>query len=334
MNGTVGTRILGRSIIKHIPGDDLIRNGYGQDFVILDTDYKSGRKDEVNVAAYGYSSKGRVALIRANNNLLLSGAAAESITVCITCGRDCPEQTLRREMHALVEFAGELGIRVLGGNTIYSGEGSDISIIVTAYGKTSRKTLDTFTRDIHPDYKIIAVGNAGEYGASLIYKYNSEDLGKRFSKSYIEKNRFENGFTEKDMDISGIAGCLIGGGSCYIHDVTFGGIYRALYEMSEAAGLGIDIWHDRIPIKQSTIEVSEFYGINPYMLLGTGAVAAVISPELEEEVLRTLEAAGYKGAVIGRFTEEKTKVIRSERYEMNRSLTMYEEDEIYKILKI
>ena len=232
MNGTVGTRILGRSIIKHIPGDNLIRNGCGQDFVILDTDYQLGKKDEVNVAAYGYSSKGRAALIRANNNLILSGAVPESITVCITCGRVCQEQTLRREMHALVEFAGELGIRVLGGNTVYSGEGSDISINVTSYGKTARKTLDTLIRVITPDQKIIAVGNAGEYGASLIYRYKSEDLGKRFSKSYIEKNRFENGFTEKDMDISGMVRCLIGGGACYIHDVTFGGIYRTRAESS------------------------------------------------------------------------------------------------------
>ncbi len=310
----------------------MIRTGVGQDYIILEDNIRKDDSDQVLAAAYGYSSKGRLAMIRANNNLVLSGAVPDRILVGIVAGKNCPEQTIRDEMNDIVKSARDRGILVLGGNTVFSGEGNGISINVTAFGNTDCNIIKQLTQKISAGCRIFAIGYAGEYGASIIYKYKTEDLGKRFSKSYIKKESFGTGFCEKDMDISPIVRCLIDSKACYIHDITFGGIYRALYEISEAAGLGIDIIHERIPIRQSTIEVCEFYGINPYMLLGTGGVLAVVSPENENVMKSALESSGAVYSMIGELTKESGKIIRSEKYEMNRALTMYEEDEIYKVI--
>ena len=46
-----------------------------------------------------------------------------------------------------------------------------------------------------------------------------------------------------------------------MHDVTEGGIFGALWEMAEASGVGLEIDLKKIPIRQETVEVCEFFYI-------------------------------------------------------------------------
>ena len=119
-------------------------------------------------------------------------------------------------------------------------------------------------------------------------------------------------------------------GAYLMHDVSYGGVYRALYELSEWSGCGIELCHERIPIRQDTIEISEFFNINPYCLMGVGIMTGLC----HEEDLEILKASPeYKEGLIsiaGVLTEKKEKVVRSERFEMQRFLTPYIQDEIYK----
>ena len=102
--------------------------------------------------------------------------------------------------------------------------------------------------------------------------------------------------------------------------------------MSEYTGLGVDILHEKIPILQSTIELSEFYNINPYQLLGTGAMVAAFPEEKEDSIKSLLTSEGLIYDVAGVFTTDKSRVVHSENYHMSRSLGFYESDEIYKVL--
>ena len=87
-------------------------------------------------------------------------------------------------------------------------------------------------------------------------------------------------------------------GVAAMHDVTEGGIFGALWEMGEASGVGLDIDLMSIPVKQETIEVCEFYGINPYELISSGAM--LIATEDGNGLVRKLSDAGVASAVIGK----------------------------------
>lgn len=41
--------------------------------------------------------------------------------------------------------------------------------------------------------------------------------------------------------------------------------------MADGAGIGLDVALKRIPIQQETVEICEFFGVNPYQML-TGAL--------------------------------------------------------------
>lgn len=45
-----------------------------------------------------------------------------------------------------------------------------------------------------------------------------------------------------------------------MQDLSEGGIFGALWEMADGAGIGLDVALKRIPIQQETVEICEFFG--------------------------------------------------------------------------
>ena len=51
-----------------------------------------------------------------------------------------------------------------------------------------------------------------------------------------------------------------------------GGVYSAVWELAENAGLGARIQLKKVPLKQETVEICDYFNISPYQLLSVGAV--------------------------------------------------------------
>ena len=85
----------------------------------------------------------------------------------------------------------------------------------------------------------------------------------------------------------------------------------------------------KIPIRQESVEISEFYGINPYQLIGDGA--CLISSMQPEKVCAALAKVGVSCVVIGQVTKENARVIR--RDDEVRYLDKPAQDELVRIRK-
>lgn len=333
--GTVSNRIIKRSIIKHIARTDVTNAGVGIDYSVLD---ETASRFAI-IAAEGFSEiSPDMAYIRGVNNLAMSGASPDKMMITLIAAPETSEQILRDIMHRFTDISREQGVAIIGGNTVFAGESSSFcNISVTVFGKTLIERRKKLLEKVKAGDKLAIIGEAGRYGASLICSKKREELRKRFSESYLEGILNPEGPSHSASDIENlsltdIASKLIDAGATYLHDVSFGGIYRTLVEMSEYTGLGVDILHEKIPILQSTIELSEFYNINPYQLLGTGAMVAAFPEEREDSIKSLLTSEGLIYDVAGVFTTDKSRVVHSENYHMSRSLGLYESDEIYKVL--
>ena len=113
-----------------------------------------------------------------------------------------------------------------------------------------------------------------------------------------------------------------------MHDVTEGGIYGALWEMAEASGIGLEIDLKAIPIRQETVEICEYFGLNPYYLISSGCM--LMAGDRGHDLVRELEKAKIPAAVIGKAVEGKTRRILNGEEEayLERPRT----DELYRIL--
>jgi hydrogenase maturation factor len=110
--------------------------------------------------------------------------------------------------------------------------------------------------------------------------------------------------------------------------VNKGGVFGALWEMADRAGIGLSIDLKAIPVKQETIEISEIYDVNPYEMLGTGSLLMIADDG--HELVRTLQAEKIPAAVIGKTTADHDRVILNEGE--SRFLEPVKPDEILKVL--
>ena len=112
-----------------------------------------------------------------------------------------------------------------------------------------------------------------------------------------------------------------------IHDVREGGIFAALWEMAAAKNVGLSVDLKNIPIRQHTIEVCEYFNLNPYMLRsgGTLLLACANGARLVEQ----FQKAGIESAVIGQTTSGNDRLIHYD--EEARFLEPPKMDEYYKV---
>ncbi len=86
-----------------------------------------------------------------------------------------------------------------------------------------------------------------------------------------------------------------------------GGVFRACREFGDGLGMGLRIDLERIPVQQETVELTEFFGINPYELCGWGSFLMLSHDG--EGLVNALEKAGIPSTVIGSAISGQDKVI-------------------------
>ncbi|WP_254765821.1 AIR synthase family protein [Salinilacihabitans rarus] len=88
-----------------------------------------------------------------------------------------------------------------------------------------------------------------------------------------------------------------------MHDATEGGVHGGLVEMARAAGVGMTVERDRIPVRDGVREVCDAVGIDPWISISEGTLLATVAPDGVDAVLAALEAEGVPAAEVGEVTE-------------------------------
>ena len=105
-----------------------------------------------------------------------------------------------------------------------------------------------------------------------------------------------------------------------------GGIFAALWELSEGAGVGFEVDLKKVPLRQETVEICEFLGANPYELHSEGCL--VMTADDGEELVKALRAEGIEAVTIGRTTDQKGKIIQND--DEVRYMDRPKQDEIFR----
>ncbi|SNZ12484.1 Hydrogenase maturation factor [Natronoarchaeum philippinense] len=88
-----------------------------------------------------------------------------------------------------------------------------------------------------------------------------------------------------------------------MHDATEGGVHGGLYEMARAAGVGVEIERDAVPVQPGVLEACEFFGIDPWISISEGTLLAAVAPDGVDDVLAALDDEGIPAAEIGTVTD-------------------------------
>lgn len=161
-------------------------------------------------------------------------------------------------------------------------------------------------------------------GSALIAMGKHRELNTRYPMHLIEDTYK---FIEDISIINEAAGAMKSNVSA-MQTVREGGVFGALWELAKRSDVGLVIDLKKIPVKQETIEVCEFYDINPYMLLSGGSLLLTTDNGLT--LVSQLEELGIKATVIGKTTKGHDRIINND--DDTRFLEPAKEDEYYKVM--
>jgi hydrogenase maturation factor len=94
-----------------------------------------------------------------------------------------------------------------------------------------------------------------------------------------------------------------------MHDATECGIWGGLYEIAQAAGLGVRIEKDKIVVEDCVQEICQYFGIDPYASISEGTMIASCRPQKAEAVVKALAKKGIKSSVVGELIDPKKGMI-------------------------
>ena len=86
-----------------------------------------------------------------------------------------------------------------------------------------------------------------------------------------------------------------------------GGVLCGLWELAEAEKIGFEIDFSKLALKQETVEICEFFQLNPYLLTSAGSY--LVLTEHGEETLEILKNAGVPAVRIGFVKEQNARTL-------------------------
>ena len=87
-----------------------------------------------------------------------------------------------------------------------------------------------------------------------------------------------------------------------MHDPTEGGVATALLELATAAGVGLTIDAESIPILPECHTICDALSLDPLGLIASGALLATLPPSDAEQLITTLSQQGIPASIIGSVT--------------------------------
>ncbi len=98
-----------------------------------------------------------------------------------------------------------------------------------------------------------------------------------------------------------------------MHDATECGIWGGLYEVAQAAGLGVRVEKEKIVIEESVEEVCRLFSIDPYASISEGTLIIACKENKASAVVNALTQKGIKASIVGELTKKEKGMVLVEK---------------------
>lgn len=326
--GKVPENVLKRSILKQIKtkrAEVLVGAGVGEDcaaialapdeVMVLSTDPITGTTKDI----------GKWAVMVSANDIASSGAEVIGMLVCAMLPPDVSEAELKEAMQQIEVSCEELNIQVVGGHTEITDAVTRPILTMTGIGKVKKDRFLT-TGGAKPGQDIVITKWIGLEGTSILAKEKEDELLSKFPRHLVDEAKEY----DRMMSVIPEAAIAVKSNVSAMHDITEGGVFGALWELAESAGVGLTVDLKKLPIKQATVEICNYYDINPYELMSSGSMLMAV--DNGHDLVRALEQEQIHAVVVGKVTDSNDKIVING--EETRFLEPPKTDELYKALQL
>lgn len=257
------------------------------------------------------------------NDLAAGGSRPIGLMLTVLLPPRVREQKLREMMQDIEKTCRQLNIEVVGGHTEVTNAVNQPIITVTGIGKIKREDLLS-KKKVEANQDILVTKWIGMEATAILAREKEEELRKRFPLDFIERAKS----LSEHLSVLAEASLAKEYKVTAMHDITEGGIFGALWELGAMAGVGLTVDIRRIPILQETVEICEYFNLNPYQIMSSGSMLMVT--EDGAGLAEALEKKNIAAQIIGRTTDSNDKILKNKGED--RFLDRPQADELYKIM--
>jgi len=328
--GKLDTDLLKETVFSHIlhlRPEVMVRPGVGEDCATIDFgQYECVMSTDPITAAI--SEIGRLAIHITCNDIASNGVEPLGIMLAMMLPIGTTISEIETIMMQAQEVASSLGVEIIGGHTEITPAVNRPVIVSTAIGRTlaggSQKA-----ENMRPGDVILMTKQAGLEGTGII----ASDFADQLSAVLTEEEMAE---AKSYMNMVSVVkeGVAAGNmGTAGMHDITEGGVLGAVWELSEIAGVGVELEEDKIPVSEVTRKICDHFGINYLRLISSGCMMIIVHPDREQAVVDAIHSVGVDVTRIGHVKEHGAPRVLIGKDGVARSIEPPESDELYKVVK-
>lgn len=244
---------------------------------------------------------GKLAVCGTVNDLAVGGARPLWLSAAFVIEEGCEIALLERVVATMAREAAAAGVQIVTGDTKVVGRGQADGLFVTTSGVgVIPPGRDLGAVRVRPGDVALVNGVLGDHGAAVLAARGDLALS-----------------TDVVSDCQGLGHLMeavlaAAPGTRAARDATRGGLASALNEMAAAAGVGIVIEEERLPLRAEVRGVCEILGLDPLYLANEGTLVLFV-PEAEAEaalVAMRARPEGQGAAIIGRAVADHAGQVR------------------------
>jgi hydrogenase expression/formation protein HypE len=235
------------------------------------------------------------------NDLSMAGAVPLYLSAGFILEEGFPIADLTRIVASMQAAAQRAGVQVVTGDTKVVEKGkADGCYINTAGVGVIEDGVSLGVAQAKPGDAILVSGPIGDHGVTIMLARGELDI--------------EADIVSDTAPLNGLVADLLGAvpGIRALRDATRGGVATILNEIASAAGVGVLVSEDDIPVRPVVRGASELLGIDPMYVACEGTLVAVVDGASTDAALAALRAhpEGREAAVIGRVTADPPGIVQ------------------------
>ena len=233
------------------------------------------------------------------NDIATFGVEPAFLLSCILLPENADRKTVETISGQMGKAAKELGIAIVGGHCEVTPGLTNPIVVGCTIGMTEKGNYVTAAGAKQGD-KIILTKSTGIEGTAILASDKEDQLRKVVSPTTL---RNAKRFYSQISVVKDAVTAFKTGGVHAMHDPTEGGVAGGIHEMADASNLGAKIFEEKICVQPETIQICEFFHIDPLQLISSGALLISAKPELGDKIIERLEQKQITASVIGEFLQ-------------------------------
>jgi hydrogenase expression/formation protein HypE len=235
------------------------------------------------------------------NDLAVSGAVPLYLSAGFILEEGFPVESLKQITASMQAAAERAGVQVVTGDTKVVERGkADGCYINTAGVGLIEHEGPLGIAHARPGDVILVSGPIGDHGVTIMLARGELDIEADVVSDTAPVNGLVAGLLAQ---VTGVRA---------MRDATRGGVATILNEIATAAGVGIMVSEDQIPVRPEVRGASELLGIDPMYVACEGRIVVVVDGAQADHALAALRAhpQGEQAAIIGKVTADPPGIVQ------------------------